>query len=542
MTIKKKLILGASALFVIVLGGNFFASLTIKSLISANELSELRSNQLSHIKDYQNNITKTIFLAMDIIVDQKEGVSKKRLNEIDTLFGEIQKLQNVIEKLSDTPEEKALATKLAGEGTHLQDLLKKDLLNAIQKGLQGEDIEKDLEKLDNALDSTSEQVSKTVGAIFQSVEDELQKANSEAKQTASNSIVAIGLLTLFVTVFIIVGALILLRSVLGSVSKLQVIALDLAQGNGDLTKRINIKEDDEIGEVSRNFDSFLDVLQKLISMGKISSSENVAVSQELSTTALEIGKRVEDEVATVQKTVINTNRINAIAKESYGATQEVSKGIEMANDTLENAKKIVLDLANTILENSIKELDLAEKLNTLSRDTEQVKSVLSVIVDIADQTNLLALNAAIEAARAGEHGRGFAVVADEVRSLAERTQKALTEINATINVVVQAINQSSDEMNKNAESFKQMTQSAKDVSTSIVDASNVMTKAVVATEHSMKSSQSINDNVAIVVAEIKNIDDISTKNARSVEEIASASEHLYKLTEELNNGLSKFRT
>lgn len=525
-----------------VLGGNFFASLTIKSLISANELSELRANQLSHIKDYQNNITKTTLLAMDIIVDQKEGVSKERLSEIDTLFGEIKKLQNVIEKLSDTPEEKALATKLLGEGTQLQDLLKKDLLNAIHKGLQGEDIEKDLEKLDNALDSTSEQVSKTVGAIFQSVEDELQKANEQAKQTASNSIVSIVLLTLFVTVFIIVGALILLRSVLGSVSKLQVIALDLAQGNGDLTKLINIKEDDEIGEVSRNFDSFLDVLQKLISMGKISSSENVAVSQELSTTALEIGKRVEDEVATVQKTVINTNRINAIAKESYEATQEVSKGIEMANDTLENAKKIVLDLANTILENSIKELDLAEKLNTLSRDTEQVKSVLSVIVDIADQTNLLALNAAIEAARAGEHGRGFAVVADEVRSLAERTQKALTEINATINVVVQAINQSSDEMNKNAESFKQMTQSAKDVSTSIVDAANVMTKAVVATEHSMKSSQSINDNVAIVVAEMKNIDDISTKNARSVEEIASASEHLYKLTEELNNGLSKFRT
>lgn len=542
MTIKKKLILGASALFVMVLGGNFFASLTIKSLISANELSELRANQLSEIKDYQNNITKTTLLSMDIIVDQKEGVSKERLSEIETLFGEIKKLQNVIEKLSDTPEEKALVTKLAGESTQLQDLLKKDLLNAIQKGLKGEDIEKDLEKLDNALDSTSEQVSKTVGAIFQSVEDELQKANAQAKQTASNSIVAIVLLTLFVTVFIIVGALILLRSVLGSVSKLQVIALDLAQGNGDLTKRINIKEDDEIGEVSRNFDSFLDVLQKLISMGKISSSENVAVSQELSTTALEIGKRVEDEVATVQKTVINTNRINAIAKESYEATQEVSKGIEIANDTLENAKKIVLDLANTILENSIKELDLAEKLNTLSRDTEQVKSVLSVIVDIADQTNLLALNAAIEAARAGEHGRGFAVVADEVRSLAERTQKALTEINATINVVVQAINQSSDEMNKNAESFKQMTQSAKDVSTSIVDAANVMTKAVVATEHSIKSSQSINDNVAIVVAEMKNIDDISTKNARSVEEIASASEHLYKLTEELNNGLSKFRT
>lgn len=542
MTIKKKLILGASALFVMVLGGNFFASATIKSLISASELAETRSSQLSDIKDYQHAITRTTLLSMDIIIDQKEGVSKERLKEMDALFGEVKTLQSTIEKLSDTPEEKALSLKLAGQSNKLQELLKKDLLHAIAKGLKGEDIEKDLDALDNALDGAKDQVNETLEGIYKSVQQELKESSNESHETASKSVAAILGLTLFVAIFIIVGALILLRSVLGSVSKLQVIASDLAKGNGDLTKRINIKDEDEIGEVSRNFDSFLDVLQKLISMGKNSSSENVAVSQELSTTALEIGKRVEDEVATVQKAVINTNRINAIAKESYEATQEVGRDIEMANNTLESAKKIVLNLTSTIVDNSAKELDLAEKLNTLSKDTEQVKSVLSVIVDIADQTNLLALNAAIEAARAGEHGRGFAVVADEVRSLAERTQKALTEINATINVVVQAINQSSDEMNKNAESFKQMTQSAENVSTSIVEASRVMSKAVTATEHSMKSSQSINDNVSIVVSEMKNIDDISTKNARSVEEIASASEHLYKLTEELNNGLSKFRT
>ncbi len=542
MTIKKKLILGASTLFILVLGGNFFASLSIKGLVSATDLAELRSSQLSEIKDYQHATTKTTLLAMDIIIDHQEGVSQERLKEIDTLFTEVKKLQNTMDKLSDTPEEKALSAKLETQSGKLQNLIKNDLLKAVAKGLKGEDIDKAMEDLDNALDTTKDNVDELLTSMYQSVAKEQKVAIEESKNSAESSVNAIVLLTLFVAFFIIIGAWILLRSILSSISKLQVVALDLAKGNGDLTKRTNIKEEDEIGDVSRNFDAFLDVLQKLISMGKDSSSENVAVSQELSTTALEIGKRVEEEVATVQKAVSNATRTSHIVEENYRGTQAVGQDIERANVKLEEAKEVVIELANSIVANSAKELDLADKLNTLSSDTEQVKNVLRVIVDIADQTNLLALNAAIEAARAGEHGRGFAVVADEVRNLAERTQKALTEINATINVVIQSITQSSDEMNKNVDSFKVMTSNAHAVSSSMVDVSNMMHQAVKATETSLKSSQSINDNIALVVSEMKNIDEISTKNARSVEEIASAAEHLYKLTEELNSGLSKFRT
>lgn len=542
MTIKKKLIYGASMLLVIIIASNIFASMTIRSLISSSELSNLRYQQLSQIQRYEHTITQVTLLAMDIIVDQKEAISKERMNEMVHFFKELKTLQAQLEKLSDTPSEKQLSLTLQKQEETLEKLFTQNLVQTIAKGLKGDDITEALNKLDDTLDGLEDEMSQTLERIRHSVEQELDDAMEGSKSRATISIFAIVASGVLMVALVLLGAIVLVRSVLHSISKLQVISLDLAKGNGDLTKRIGIQEADEIGEVSRNFDMFLDNLQQLIAMGKTASSENVAVSGELSTTALEIGKRVEDEVATVQKAVATTNKINGIVRENYDATKKVGQEIEIANQKLAEAKKIVLDLSDTIMHNSAKELDLADKLNHLSKDTEQVKSVLSMISDIADQTNLLALNAAIEAARAGENGRGFAVVADEVRTLAERTQKSLVEINATINVVVQSIIQSSEEMNKNAASFKEMTHHAEAVSGSIIEVSHVMANVVHATEHSMQSSQSINDSIIGVIREMRTIDETSTKNARSVEEIAGAAEHVYKLTEELNNGLSKFRT
>ena len=542
MTIKKKLIYGASMLLVIIIASNIFASMTIRSLISSSELSNLRYQQLSQIQRYEHTITQVTLLAMDIIVDQKEAISKERMNEMVHFFKELKTLQAQLEKLSDTPSGKQLSLTLQKQEETLEKLFTQNLVQTIAKGLKGDDITEALNKLDDTLDGLEDEMSQTLERIRHSVEQELDDAMEGSKSRATISIFAIVASGVLMVALVLLGAIILVRSVLHSISKLQVISLDLAKGNGDLTKRIGIQEADEIGEVSRNFDMFLDNLQQLIAMGKTASSENVAVSGELSTTALEIGKRVEDEVATVQKAVATTNKINGIVRENYDATKKVGQEIEIANQKLAEAKKIVLDLSDTIMHNSAKELDLADKLNHLSKDTEQVKSVLSMISDIADQTNLLALNAAIEAARAGENGRGFAVVADEVRTLAERTQKSLVEINATINVVVQSIIQSSEEMNKNAASFKEMTHHAEAVSGSIIEVSHVMANVVHATEHSMQSSQSINDSIIGVIREMRTIDETSTKNARSVEEIAGAAEHVYKLTEELNNGLSKFRT
>ncbi|MCD8478269.1 MAG: methyl-accepting chemotaxis protein, partial [Sulfurospirillum sp.] len=206
------------------------------------------------------------------------------------------------------------------------------------------------------------------------------------------------------------------------------------------------------------------------------------------------------------------------------------------------AKNEILNMATQVQSNAQTEIQLAHQISRLSQDADQVKGVLTVISDIADQTNLLALNAAIEAARAGEHGRGFAVVADEVRNLAERTQKSLTEINATINVIVQAINDASDHMNSNSQSMEKLTQIAEDVEKNINETARIMDNATLSSEHTVQDYLKTGQKIDAIVLKIEEINTITLSNTRSMEEVSGATDHLSGLTEKLNTVLGNFRT
>ena len=209
---------------------------------------------------------------------------------------------------------------------------------------------------------------------------------------------------------------------------------------------------------------------------------------------------------------------------------------------VDEANRAISNLTSEIMQTAQTEGEMANRIDQLSKDAEQVKSVLVVINDIADQTNLLALNAAIEAARAGEHGRGFAVVADEVRQLAERTQRSLTEINATINVIVQAISDSSEQMSSNSKQIQELTGVASSVEHTIQEMSNVMSAAIGLSDKTIQDYINTGKNIDDIVKNIDGINVISTENARSVEEIAAAAEHLNKMTDTLNAKLGEFRT
>ncbi|MBE0496064.1 MAG: methyl-accepting chemotaxis protein [Campylobacterales bacterium] len=307
-----------------------------------------------------------------------------------------------------------------------------------------------------------------------------------------------------------------------------------------LSYRIHYVKKNELGHIVNNFNKLIETLETTIADAKHTSSENASVSSELSANSTQIGKNAEQSTEIVENAIQEISTIQHFIEETATVSEGARSQITQAGTKLGGAKDQMVALKMEVEEASAAEIALAQRLEQMSVDAEQVKSILTVISDIADQTNLLALNAAIEAARAGDHGRGFAVVADEVRKLAERTQSSLSEINATIGVIVQSIVDSAGQMDQNAKNIGKLVTVAAGVEETIVDTNSIMQSSVQSVSKSSENSIKIAKDAQKIVALVTHINTITASNARSVEEVAAAADHMYKLTENLDIKLNQF--
>ncbi len=233
-------------------------------------------------------------------------------------------------------------------------------------------------------------------------------------------------------------------------------SVDAMAQNRDLTTSIESVKIVEINAINRSFNNLVESMRGLILDAKSISGS----TQQQSNNLVDISEKTLAEIQT-QDTLIATTYKDLVSINETIATlcDDTKEGIRAISDTKQSVDDFSSQLesmAAHIMHNLETETELSERIHQVSVETAEVKLVLDVIKDIADQTNLLALNAAIEAARAGEHGRGFAVVADEVRQLAEKTQKSLNDIESTVNVIVQSISNVSDDMKQNSERLPEL--------------------------------------------------------------------------------------
>lgn len=331
------------------------------------------------------------------------------------------------------------------------------------------------------------------------------------------------------------------RSVSAPLARLRE-AMDHVERNRDLTIRVDVQQSDEIGQVARAFQALMDRFRDIL--GDVRNTSNqlngyadtLTNNTELTREGVAVQTRETDQVATASTQM--THAIEEVSRHAHQAAEAAGN----ANQETEAGNRVLDEAIHAINALAARLQEASAVIHRVETDSAAIGTVLDVIRGIAEQTNLLALNAAIEAARAGEQGRGFAVVADEVRSLAQRTQESTQEIQAMIERLqagaqeaVRSMADGTDEMERTVQRASRAGESLSAIASAVSLISDMNTQIASATEEQMTVSQEISRNVV-------NISDVARSSEHSVQEVESASLELKQSAQRLAALVNEFTT
>lgn len=316
---------------------------------------------------------------------------------------------------------------------------------------------------------------------------------------------------------------------------------DIASGEGNLTHRLPVEGKDELADLAVSFNAFVATIQDLVKQVAAATAQLAAASEQLSATSLETTQEVRRQQSETDQVATAMNEMTATVQDVARSASEAARSAQQTDEQASAGKDVVRLTIDSIQSLATEVEDAAGVIQRLSSHSEEIGKVLDVIRGIAEQTNLLALNAAIEAARAGEQGRGFAVVADEVRTLASRTQASTQEIQGMIEGLqgnagkaVEAMEKGRVQARDSVEQAGRAGESLDAITAAVTNISDMNTQIASAAEEQTAVAEEINRNVA-------NIGQSVDETARGSEQISRASEELARLAAELQNKVGQFR-
>ncbi|QXO18985.1 methyl-accepting chemotaxis protein [Vibrio ostreae] len=347
---------------------------------------------------------------------------------------------------------------------------------------------------------------------------------------SKHSAIVIGLVATLVSVLI---AYLVIQMLYRPILSLKQTIHSLSSGNGDLTQRLEVKSQDELGQIAQGVNNFISQLQSMMLEIKQASQTLQSNVGSVETLSQRNADKLRHHVVETEQIVTALEEMNATAGSTASDAANTSNITQQANHTSVESRQIMARSLATV-DALIKDVDMTvDSVRSMSEETQSIHSVLTVIGEIAEQTNLLALNAAIEAARAGEQGRGFAVVADEVRNLANRTKDSTQEIENAIGrllqgnqVVVDAMSKTKQRCHDTASSSQNVADSLETMASYIDDINDLSTQIATAAEEQSSVTHGVSESMNELNQIVTELDEIGSRTLAGMSDITQVNQQI----------------